>query len=575
MLLLASLVLWLGTGPVPAQTTGSLFQEIFEERLADHPEFATQVGRREYDDRWTDLSAAGRARSRAHLERRLEQLRALPTAGIPAQDRLTVRVLEYDLRAQLDARELETHLLSVGQLFGLHTRVYSTIDRMPARTERDYRNILARLRAVPAYVDQNIAVLEEAIARGMTQPRVVVELVSGQLAAQAAQDHNATALTAAFRRFPSNLPPAVQARLRAEAEEAYDREFLPAWHKLHAFFTGRYMASARPGDGIGSMRGGREAYATLVRRLTTTTMTPEEIHKLGEREMARIEAEMLAVIRQAGFAGTVAEYARHLDNLPGQHFRDKEEMLAYCRNIAKIIEPELPRLFKRVPVLLYGVRAIPPDREAATATHAQTPAPDYSAPGWFNLNAYQPGSQVKYTKESLTLHEAVPGHIFQGTLAQALPGLPEVRRFYSNSAYGEGWALYAESLGAELGVYRDAPSRFGQLASERFRAVRLVVDTGLHALGWTRERAIDFFGTHAPDSSLAEVDRYISWPAQALAYKIGQVRMRELRAEAERRLGTKFDVREFHEALLRNGPLPLDLLSEQVEEYIKGAEAVK
>jgi uncharacterized protein (DUF885 family) len=294
-------------------------------------------------------------------------------------------------------------------------------------------------------------------------------------------------------------------------------------------------------------------------------MTPAQIHELGKREVERIESAMLAIARESGFSGSLSQYQQKLHGSPEQQFKHKDEMLAYCRNAAKVIEPELPRLFRNIPQLLYGIRAIPDDREASTASNAQIAAPDGSRPGWFNLNTYQPDKQFKFDKEALVLHEAVPGHIFQGAVQQQLSSLPEIRRLYRNTAYGEGWALYAESLGAELGVYKDLSSRFGRLDSERFRAVRLVVDTGLHALGWTRAQAVDYFQTHAPSESLSEIDRYISWPGQALGYKIGQLKFLELRAMAERELGSKFDVREFHDVVLRNGTLPLEILEEQVK----------
>jgi uncharacterized protein (DUF885 family) len=284
--------------------------------------------------------------------------------------------------------------------------------------------------------------------------------------------------------------------------------------------------------------------------------------------VARIEAEMQSAMKEAGFSGTIPEFQKKLDADPEQHFKSKEEMLIYCRNIAKIIEPELPNQFRHLPMLLYGVRPIPPDREAATATNAEEPSPDFTTPGWFNLNTYQPEKQVKYDKQSLVLHEAVPGHIFQLTLAEAQQSLPDIRQFYGNSAYIEGWALYAESLGSQLGLYRDPYHRFGQLASERFRAVRLVVDTGIHEMGWTREQAVEYFHQHAPEESLAEIDRYISWPAQALSYKMGQLRIRQLRDQAEKQLGPKFDIREFHDAILREGTLPLDLLTEQMNRWM-------
>jgi uncharacterized protein (DUF885 family) len=555
--------------PLAAESISTLFKESFEERLRDNPEFATSVGRHDYDDRWSDWSKAGREQRRAHLEQRLRQLSAFPQASLNPQDRLSARLLDYLLRSQLESGGLEDGLLRVTQQNGLHNRVYSIFDRMPTRTPRDYQNLLARLRGVPAYIDQSIALLDDAVARGLTQPSVVVDLVAAQLNGQIAQDHNRTALLAAFRRFPPAISQADQAKLKSQAEDLYDHQFLPAWRKYRDYLTGTYARNARTAIGLGSVRGGASDYNILVRLYTTTSNTPEEIHKLGLAEVDRIEGEMRAVLRQAGFNGSIPDYEHQLEAAPNQHFHDKEEMLVYCRNIAKIVEPRLPDLFQHFPGLLYGIRPIPEEREAATATNAEAPSPDYSTPGWMNLNTYEPNKQVKYDKEALVLHEAVPGHVFQLTIARQLGDLPEFRKFYSNSAYVEGWGLYAESLGSDLGVYRDPANKFGQLASERFRAVRLVVDTGLHAMNWSRQQAIDYFKAHAPDESLAEVDRYISWPGQALSYKMGQLRIVQLRKEAQQKLGSRFDIREFHERILRNGVLPLDLLQQQVEESLR------
>jgi uncharacterized protein (DUF885 family) len=566
-------------GLIPAQSVGQtsdaaqkIFKHYFETKLQDEPEFATTTGHYENADKWNDWSKAGRELRRKHAEETLSELGKLPAQEISGGDDVSVRLLKYDLRQQLEAEDLETHLLRVGQLFGLHTRVYTTIDRMPARTVHDYENLLARLHGVPVYVDQNIDILKESIARGLTQPRLVVDLVTKQIATQVAQDQVTTPLLIAFRHFPSNFPEAQQTKLRDEAVATYEKEFVPAWKKLLEFLQTTYAPKARPQIGLSSLPGGREEYAILVRRLTTTNTSPDEIHKIGEKEVQRIETEMLAVARETGFTVTISEFDKKLDSDPAQHFRSREEMLIFCRNVAKIIEPELPNQFKHIPMMLYGVRAIPEDREQATASNAEAPAPDGSVPGWFNLNTYQPEKQARYDKEALTLHEGVPGHIFQGSLARSQQGLPEFRRFYSNSAYGEGWALYAESLGSQLGLYRDPYSHYGELASERFRAVRLVVDTGIHTMGWTREQAVDYFGAHAPEIPVAEIDRYISWPGQALAYKTGQLKIFELRKEAEQKLGPKFDIRDFHDAVLRDGRLPLELLQEQVEKYINNAK---
>ena len=571
-LLVVFVVLCLTIPLAAAQTSSTdlskFFAQYFEERLRDEPEFATTVGRHEYDDRWSDLSKQGREQRRAHLQQRFDQLQKFRVQGLPEQDSLSVRLLSYDLRTQLDALDLETYLLRVGQLYGSHTRVYLTIDRMPAFTVKDCENIIARLHAVPAYVDQNIAVLNEAIERGLTQPKIVADLVTDQLKAQVAQDAATSPLLEFLKKMPTNIPEAERARLRKQATDAFEDDFRPAWRKYLDYMETTYAAHVRPNIGIGSLQNGKEEYAILIRRLTTTSMTPEEIHKIGEAEVARIEGEMLAIARQTGFSGTVSELEVKLANDPEQRFHSKDEMLAYCRNAAKIIEPELPNQFKHIPWMLYGIRAIPEDREQATASNAQAPAPDGSAPGWFNLRAYQPEKQVRYDKESLVLHEAVPGHIFQNSLARSQQGLPDFRKFYSNSAYGEGWALYAESLGSQLGVYKDPFHRFGQLASERFRAARLVIDTGIHSMGWTREQAQEYFRAHAPTQALSEVDRYISWPGQALSYKLGQLKIVELRKKAEKELGPKFDVRDFHDVVLREGSLPLELLQAQVEKYI-------
>ena len=571
-LLIVLVVLCLTIPLASAQTSSAdlskFFAQYFEERLRDDPEFATTVGRHEYDDRWSDLSKQGREQRREHLQQRFDQLQKFGTQGLPEQDTLSVRLLSYDLRTQLDALDLETYLLRVGQLYGSHTRVYLTIDRMPAFTVKDCENIIARLRAVPAYVDQNIAVLNEAIERGLTQPKIVADLVADQLKAQVAQDAATSPLLEFLKKMPANIPEAERARLRKQATDAFENDFRPAWRKYLDYMQTTYAAHVRPGIGIASLKNGTEDYVILIRRLTTTNATPEEIHKIGEAEVARIEGEMLAIARQTGFNGTVSELEVKLANDPEQRFHSKDEMLAYCRNAAKIIEPELPNQFKHIPWMLYGIRAIPEDREQATASNAQAPAPDGSAPGWFNLRAYQPEKQVRYDKESLVLHEAVPGHIFQNSLARSQQGLPDFRKFYSNSAYGEGWALYAESLGSQLGVYKDPYNRFGQLASERFRAARLVIDTGIHSMGWTREQAQEYFRAHAPTQALSEVDRYISWPGQALSYKLGQLKIVELRKKAEQQLGPKFDVRDFHDVVLRDGSLPLELLQAQVEKYI-------
>ena len=551
-----------------AQTDSSparkLFAGFFEDFLRLHPEAATSFGRADYDDRWSDWSAAGQEQRARLDETYLARLKTLPLDGLPERDRISVEVLRTGLE-----RELETHrlgldgMLRVSQLYGAHTWVFQTIDQMPARTVKDYENIIARNKISASY----------AIAHGLAQPKVVADLVIQQLSAQVNQTPDNVPILSAFRRFPASIPKDQQERLKLESAVAFERSFLPAWRKLLACMTGTYTLKVRAAVGVNTVPEGDRLYAYQVRIMTTTRMTPGEIHELGLKEVARIEAGMEAIARETGFNGSVADFERKLDADPAQHFRSKEEMLEYCRNIVVLVEPELSRLFKLLPRTPLGVRAIPPDREAATASHYTSGTPDVTRPGYFNLQAYQPEKQVKYDKTALVMHEGVPGHHLQISLAQETRDLPDFRKLgaFNNSAYTEGWALYAESLGEEIGVGTDPYTRFGRLASERFRAVRLVVDTGLHSMGWTREQAQQYFREHAPSESMAEVDRYIAWPGQALAYKIGQLKIRELRTMAEQRLGPKFDVREFHDLVLRNGVVPLEVLEQFVTAHLNEA----
>jgi uncharacterized protein (DUF885 family) len=421
------------------------------------------------------------------------------------------------------------------------------------------------------FIDQYIALLREQIVARRTQPQVVVDLVLEQVAAQRRMSAADTPLLAAFRQF-SGIRAADQKRLLSAAMTAYEQKFVPSWTRLETFLRGTYRRRARTRIAVTSLPGGRALYDAAVRFHTTTSMTPEEIHRLGLNEVARIEQEMEKVARADGFTGPVTEYEAHLGSRPGMRFSTQQELIDYARDILARVQPTLPRLFKRLPKMTVSIRPIPPDREASTASNYEAGTADGSRPAWFNMNTYRPQQQFKYDIEALVLHEAVPGHHLQTAIAREVENLPEFRRVFTTTAFGEGWALYAESLGSELGVvYRDPPSRFGQLANEQFRAVRLVVDTGMHVMGWSRERARAYFKLHVPAQSLAEIDRYIAWPGQALAYKVGQLKIQELRQRAEKELGPRFDVRDFHDVVLRNGRLPLDLLEEQVTAYIKGA----
>ena len=563
-----------GTFPAPAVGASTaalyeLFNSYWEWRLAQEPELATSVGRSEYNDRWRDWSRAARDRARAARQEFLQQLLYVGSGNLTPADRLSTHLLEWELRSAIDGEQYQNLVRRVSQMDGGHSQVFNVIGQMPARTVRDYENIIARLRALPAYVDQMIALLGEQLAADQTQPEVVVGLMLDQIQAQRRPSADASPLLGAFRQFPSEITPADRERLREQAAAAYDQQFAPSWRRLEDFLRETYRPKARSSIALTSLPDGRKLYDTAVRFHTTTSMTAEQVHALGLQEVARIEREMEQIARADGFTGAATAYEQELGTRPGMRFANREEMLEYARDTLKRVEPALPRLFKRLPKMAVGIRPIPPDREAATASNYEVGTADGARPAWFNMNTYRPQEQVKYRTEALVLHETMPGHHLQSALARETGELPEFRRSFSTTAYAEGWALYAESLGPELGtVYRDSTTRFGKLASEQFRAVRLVVDTGMHVMGWSRDRARDYFRMHAPGQSLAEVDRYIAWPGQALAYKMGELKITELRRRAEKALGARFDVREFHDVVLRDGRLPLDLLEEQVNGYI-------
>ncbi len=540
----------------------ALFDEYYEAHLRENPEEATSLGRNEYNDRWRDWSQSGRDRRLAAMRGFLSRLEAFQPDALNEQDRVSLQLLKGKLARDIAALPYEVYLTRVNQLFGLHTLVYLTIREMPARTPADYENILARLRAVPRYVEQNIAALRQGIGEEIAQPALVVERIGKQLRAQAAQSPDESSLLAAFHKFPEAVGPADRRRLSGAAERIYERDFLPAWQKLRKFFAEEYSPQARAAIAASALPDGENGYKFFIEYHTTTDLTAAQIHEIGKREVERIEKEMAAIARETGFEGTVAEFEESLRSSPERMFSSKKEMLVYHRDIAMRVQPELPRLFLKLPRMPVGIRPIPADREAESASNYNSPAADGSRPGWFNLKTYRPQTETKYDKAALVLHETNPGHHLQIALQLELEALPEFRKIYHSTAYTEGWALYAESLGGELGVYDDPYSRFGALDSERFRARRLVVDTGIHAFGWTREQAIEYLG------DVSEVERYIAWPGQALAYKMGQLKILELKAKARERLGGKFDIREFHDAVLRNGALPLDLLEAQVERYI-------
>ncbi|MDE0104184.1 MAG: DUF885 domain-containing protein [Bryobacterales bacterium] len=567
---LASIALVLSL-PMSAQPNNpdlhELFGRYFEEYLRENPEEATSLGRTEHNGRWRDWSPDALDRWRGRMQHYLNELRGYSLSELNRQDRISWQLLKDRLETEAEGLDYQAGLIRVNQLFGLHTTVLLTVREMPFRTPSDYEHLIERLHAVPGYVRQNIALLREAIREGRTQPARVVDLIVRQLDAQAQPGPDQTPLLASFTSTPASVGESRADDLGTRARQAYEQSFRPAWRSLRQFLADEYAPNARDEPAVTSLENGAEIYRHFIRYHTSLPHTAEEIHEIGRSEVARIDRAMESVAEAAGFEGTSAEYERHLMTDPRYLFSDKRSMLAYHRDLAMRVAPELPRFFRRLPRHPVGIRAIPPDREAVSASNYNAPAADGSRPGWFNLKAYMPERQSRFDKPALVLHETSPGHHLQIALQLEMDSLPEFRKVYHSTAYIEGWALYAESLGGALGVYDDHASRFGALESERFRARRLVTDTGLHAMGWSRQQAIEFLGDES------EVDRYIAWPGQALAYKMGQLEILALKTAACEAYGEGFDVRDFHAAVLGNGPLPLDMLREQVGEYISRGEA--
>ncbi|MCS6947528.1 MAG: DUF885 domain-containing protein, partial [Steroidobacteraceae bacterium] len=439
---------------------------------------------------------------------------------------------------------------------------------------------IARLNGIGTHVDQHIELLTVGARERRTQPRVIMERIVPQLKLQLVERPEDSPFFAPFKRMPESIPAAERAALIRDGSAAIRAVVVPAYRKLYRHFVEEYLPRTRTTVGIYDTPQGREYYRERIAYHTTLEdLTAEEIHAIGLREVERIRGEMLAIKDKVGFAGSLTDFFVHLRTDPQFYYRTPEQLLTAYEAVSKRLDPNLVRLFGVLPRTPYGVRAIPASSAPNTTTaYYQPPAVDGTRPGYYYVNLYRPEVRPKYEIEVLSIHEAVPGHHLQIALAYEQAALPKFRRNAGYTAYVEGWALYAESLGEALGMYQDPYSKFGQLTYDMWRAVRLVVDTGMHALGWSRERAIEFFKNNAAKTEadiVNEIDRYIAWPGQALAYKIGELRIRSLRAEAERALGPRFDIRRFHDRLLATGALPLTLVEANIRRWIAEQQAAR
>jgi len=570
-------------GPA-AQALHKLLDEEWEWRLREFPELATTTGDHRYDDRVGDHSGAAVAARRQHHLGVLKAVQAIDRGQLVGEDRVSLDILAFtsDLDVRTDrllleiaggrdvAWAAEDSPLRVNQMAGPQFYLPQLVRATRFRTEADYRNYITRLGRLPqGFVDLRTQ-LEQGRAAGLIPPHASLERLPGQFGPLLEKDLAKNPLYEPLRKMPEEFAVPLREALQKAAGEAITGKVVPALHELRDYLASTWVPAAPLATGAGSLPHGAELYRLMLERYNTTRMSAGEIHDLGLREVARIDAEMLAVKKESGFEGSMEEFRKFLRTDPRFVFHSAEEELAAFRDIAKRVDPLLPNLFVELPRLPYGIRAMSPE-EGNNAPHYISGALDGSRAGYFEANVNNLAAWPRWTMEVLFLHEAVPGHHLQIARAQEIPSLPKWRRAYNNSGFAEGWGLYAEGLGKPLGLYTDVYSRFGRLVMDAHRASRLVVDTGLHSMGWTREQAIAYLIEHAQlerGFAEAEVDRYLVWPGQATAYKVGEQRILALRENARTALGAKFDLRRFHNAVLDHGALPLPVLESSIGEWI-------
>jgi uncharacterized protein (DUF885 family) len=549
----------------------ALFAAEWDYQMEQYPTWASTLGDRRWNDRWSDDSLEAITKRHDHDRQVLTKLTRIDRVMLSAADRLNYGLFMKDYEDRVEGVQYRRYLLPLNQLEGVHT-VNQLADALRFTTGKDYEDWLARLKTLPVRIEQTIALMRQGVKEGIVYPKVVLQRVPAQLDHQIVSDAKTSPLYKPFTRFPDSVAESDRDRLAQAAQEIIAAQVVPAYRQLKEFFVKDYLPAALDHVGVWQLPNGAAMYAQAVHDHTTTNLSPKEIHELGLSEVRRIRGEMQRLIDKVGFRGSFAEFVEYLRRDRQFYFQSERELLEAYRATSRRIDPTLVKVFRTLPRMPYGIDPIPaniaPDSYAGSY---RSPAADGSRAGTFFVNTYKPEIRPKYEMMALTLHEAVPGHHLQIALAMEQKELPNFRRHGGYTAFVEGWGLYAESLGDEMGLYADPYAKFGQLIYEIWRASRLVVDTGMHYLRWDRQKAIDFMVENTAKQELEianEIDRYIVWPGQALAYKVGQLKISDLRNKAKLALADKFDIRDFHDELLKDGPLPLDQLESKMNAWI-------
>lgn len=561
----------------PQRSSGTIdLQKIVDEewafRTQEDPLLATSVGIHKYDNRLPDMSEAAIARRNQFNHGLLESLKAIDKKQLDQEAQINYDLFQYQLEDQIAAYEGKGYLIPILVDEGFHINFARLPYQVPLNTVKDYENYLRRLEASGTYIDAHIRLMQEGVKIGMTLPRVVLEGYDRTITAHVVGQPDSSVFFIPFRSLPTTFPEAERNRLTQQAKAVIMRTVVPAYDRFAKFMAQTYLPKARTSIGASELPNGKQYYNQRVKYFTTLNLTSAEIHQLGLKEVARIRADMQHIIDTLHFKGDFAAFLHYLRTSPQFYAQTPEQLLKEASFIAKKMDGKLPGLFRKLPRQPYGVEPVPADIAPKYTGGRYVPSPlDSKQPGFYWVNTYALSSRPLYILESLTLHEAVPGHHLQGALAQELDSLPNFRQYSYISAYGEGWGLYSEWLGKEAGFYTNPYSDFGRLTYEMWRACRLVVDTGIHSMGWTRQQAMDYLAGNTALSLhevRTETDRYIAWPGQALSYKIGELKIRELRRITEQKLGEKFDVRAFHDEVLAHGAVTLPVLEQLIQDYV-------